>query len=66
MAKGRTLKISLQLGKYTIPLVGKVAWARPWGTKGRPAGMEIQLNGSPGVYRRYVRELEEKDEEQGV
>ena len=51
---GSDIKILLELDRYSVPLVGKVAWRRTKAEQGRPAGMGIQLQTPPNVYARYV------------
>jgi hypothetical protein len=63
LAPGRKLRIALELESYTIPLTGKVAWARMRPDKDRPAGMGVQLDSPPAMYVRYVRKLRQKDEQ---
>ena len=59
LAAGQDLKLLLELGRYSVPLVGKVAWRRTKAERGRPAGMGVQLKTPPNVYARYVSSLEE-------
>jgi len=55
---GCELKMLLELDRYSVPLVGKVAWRRAKAEQGRPAGMGIQLRTPPHVYARYVGSLD--------
>ena len=61
---GRKLRIALEIESFTIPLTGKVAWARMRADKHRPAGMGIQLDNPPAMYARYVRKLRHDVEQQ--
>lgn len=56
---GRDLKMLLELDRYSVPLVGKVAWSRAKAQQGRPAGMGVQLRTPPHVYARYVGSLDD-------
>ena len=59
LLQGRRLKMMLELGSYTIPLTGKVAWVRTRVEAGRPVGMGIQLIQVPQFYTRYVDAVKE-------
>lgn len=56
---GSDLKMLLELDRYSVPLLGKVAWRRAKAEQGRPAGMGVQLQTPPHVYARYVGTLGE-------
>ena len=64
LTPGRRLRIALELDSYTIPLTGKVAWARMRADKNRPAGMGVQLDNPPTMYSRYVRKLLQEHQQQ--
>ena len=61
--QGGALKLLLQLGHFSVPLAGRVAWVRTKPESGRPAGMGVQLDRPSAMYRRYVRTLEQEQEE---
>lgn len=60
--QGRPLKMLLDLGNFTIPLAGTVAWVRVRAEKDRPLGMGIELRTPPAMYGRYVKRLLQKAE----
>lgn len=57
LSKGGVVKMLLDVGSFTIPLTGTVAWVRVRPEKDRPQGMGIQLRNPPPMYGRYVRQL---------
>lgn len=58
---GRTIKMVLELGEYSIPLAGKVAWVRVRPEGGRPSGMGIELLQAPPLYVRYVKGMKQEE-----
>ena len=61
LPKGRRIKMVLDLGRYTIPLAGTVAWVRTRPEPGRSVGMGIQLIQAPPLYMRYVEAIHERE-----
>lgn len=59
IAKGKRLRMLLNLQAYTIPLVGVVAWLRINEEPGKPKGMGVQLEHPPALYQRYVEEVQQ-------
>ena len=65
MAPGSRLKMRIQLDGYSLPLSGRVAWARTKAETGRPAGLGVELAKAPPMYRRYIDELQAHHDEAG-
>ena len=63
LSKGRPLTLRLDLGGFSVPLKGTIAWTRSKSEPGRPAGMGVQLINPSAMYVRYVRELERHEAE---
>ena len=60
IAKGKRVRMLLDVQAYTIPLVGTVAWVRLKEEPGKPKGMGVQLQQPPALFQRYVEEVQEK------
>ncbi len=54
---GRRVKLVMEVEGSSLPLVGTVVWARSKAEGDRPAGMGVQLQSPPALYRHYVRKL---------
>ena len=63
IAKGKRVRMLLDVQAYTIPLVGTVAWVRLKEEPGKPKGMGVQLQQPPALFQRYVEEVQEKMEQ---
>ena len=61
-AKGQRVRVALQFDHYRIPLDGVVVWSRRRPDRGQPAGMGIELDDPPFVYRKLVASLAETEE----
>jgi len=57
-AKGTRLRMLLNVQAYTIPLTGVVAWVRLNEAPGKPRGMGVEVQSPPGLYQRYVEEVQ--------
>jgi len=61
LSQGRLLKLRLDLGSFSVPLKGTIAWTRFKAEPGRPAGMGVKLINPSSMYVRYVRVLEQDE-----
>lgn len=55
---GSSIRLRLELDRYTIPLSGEVAWTRTKGQPDRPAGMGVRLINPSVIYVDLLRSIE--------
>lgn len=57
LGAGSLVRLSVQLGKFSVPLSGRVVWVRPRIADGPLPGMGIELLNVPPMYRRFIATL---------
>ncbi len=66
LAKGKQVRMLLDVQAYTIPLIGTVAWVRLQEEPGKPQGMGVQLHAPPALYQRYVESVQDQVEKESA